>query len=230
MSNTANKILSDIRNSATSGSNPNDFKIEDSQILYWIDQIGAMLKIQSVQKRKDIELSWIQTLSCMDLEQVDKSECCEIETGCMILRTNELPRTIEINGTDGIIRVTNLMGETIPKTSYLEASYAGYSKFSAHKAKWFLKNNRVYIINNDELSKVNIDLVAESPSELSSYTNCSGSTCYDINSDYPCSLKMASEIASIVLKLKVYPFLQLPQDNTNNADNQPDAPINTKGL
>lgn len=227
---TENQIASDIENIASSGSLPVDFKIERSQISYWINQTRSMLVSQDIQKRKDISDVWIQTISCQDLEQVDKSECCEIETGCTILKSPILPRTIEVNGTNSIIRVTDMMGNKIDKTTYAEVSVDGHNKFTSKKPKWYLKNDRIYVINSDFLSKINIDLLAENPSDLAAYATCDGSTCYSINSDYPCSLKMASEITNIVLKTKVYPFLQLPQDTTNNADNQPNQQPNTRRL
>jgi len=219
---TYNTIRSDLRNLATSGSNPIDFRIEDSQIDYWIDQVRSDLIAKDIQKRKDLSNSWIQTISCLDLIQVDKSECCEIETDCVILRTEEkLPKTIETNAENTIIRVTTNSGNLISRISEFESKYEGHSKYTTNKPKWFEKNGYIYVINSDFINKINVDGIFENPSDLARFTSCSGSTCFDINSDYPCSMRMASTITDIVLKTKIFPYLQIPQDNTNDASNNP---------
>jgi hypothetical protein len=88
-------MVSDIREMATSGSDPINFRIEDSQIAMWCDQIRSKLAAQDIAKRKSISTVLLQTIPCQTLIQVDRSECCNISTGCKVLRTeNQLPRTI----------------------------------------------------------------------------------------------------------------------------------------
>lgn len=226
---TLNQIVSDIRNIATSGSNPIDFRIEDAQLRFWIHEIRSMLISQAIQKRQDTSDIWIQTVSCMELELVDSSECCEIETDCPILRTvNQLPATIEVSADNSILRVSDPMGNTIPRTTPFASRYDKYNKYTKDTTKWYQKNRYIYIINNEYLENINVDIIAEDPTSLASFTNCGGSTCYNDNGDYPCSLKMANDITNIILKTKVFPFLQLPQDNTNNASNESQS-SNIKG-
>lgn len=218
MSQTLNMIKSDIRNAATSGSTPIDFRIEDSQIEYWIHQTRADLAAKDIQKRKDISTVLIQSVKCLELETVDKSECCDIDTNCSVLRTSlTIPRTIESNGTDTIIRVTDINGNLISRTSENAAKYDSYSKYTSAKAKWFLKDDYIYVINNEFLSKITVQGIFENPTELAAYVGCDGDACYTDSMSYPCSNRMASDIANIVLKTKVFPFLQIPQDTTNNS-------------
>lgn len=220
MSITLNKIVSDIRNMADSGQNTYEFRIEDSQISYWIDQCWATLISQSLQKRPDINDIWVQSIGCLDLIQVDKSECCEIETDCMILRTElQIPRTIDCNKDNMIIRVESINGDIISKTNIFASKYNKYSKYTSTKPMWFIKNDYIYIINSNFLSKINIYGIFETPSDLTNFINCNGNTCFDDNSVYPCTSKMASTITDIVYKTKVIPYLQTPQDNINNANN-----------
>ena len=227
---TANKLVSDIRNIATSGSNPVEFRIEDSQVLFWCNEIRAMLIAQALQKRSDISDTWLQVISCLELELVDKSECCEITTNCYILRTKrELPDTIETSADNFIVRVETPKGEIISKTNPFEEKYIQYSKYVKEKARWFIKNNRIYIVNETLLEYINVWGIFEDPMTLKEYVACDGNTCFNWDSDYPASLKMANDITNIVLKTKVYPFLQLPADNTNDANNST-TPPNTKNL
>jgi len=221
---TANKILSDIRNMATSGSNPIDFRIEDNQILYWIDQVRSKLISQDLQKRKDLTNAWIQSITCLDLIEVDKSECCEVTTDCIILRTElQLPPTIESNGENTILRVTKNNGELISKINILASKYVDYSKYSSKKLKYYEKNRYLYVlVNKDDealIEQINVDGIFETPSDLARFVNCGGVSCYSRTDNYPCSMEMASNIADMVYNGKVIPYLKSPQDTTNNANN-----------
>ena len=225
---TANKIASDIENMATSGSLPVDFRIERSQILYWIDQMRAKLIAQDLIKRKDLSNIWIQSITCIDLIEVDKSECCEVTTNCKILRTElQLPATIESNNENTIIRVTKNNGDLIPKINIFASKYKDFSKYSNKKVVYYEKNRYIYvIIDKDEevlIEQINVDGIFDSPSELARYTSCNGNTCYSTSNNYPCSFEMANNITDMVYKLKVIPFLQSPQDTTNNANNNFDT-------
>lgn len=226
-----NHIVSDLRNIATSGSNPIEFKIEDMQLLFWINEVRAMLISQAISKKQDISDTWVQIISCLELELVDNSECCEVTTDCYILRTVlEIPSTIETWMDNTILKVTKPTGEIITKSNPYKAQYSSYSKYTSNKPTWFIKNNRIYITSEQLLEKINVWGIFENPSELSTFVSCGGESCFSYDDEYPCSLKMANDITNIVLKTKVYPYLQLPADNTNDAVNNGDSQLNTKGL
>lgn len=215
-----NKIVSDIQNIATSGSLTVDFRIEQSQIVFWVNEIRSMLISQAIEKGRDLSNVWIQPITCLALIEVDKSECCDITTNCKILRTQlQIPETIEVRGMNAIVEVTKPNGDVISRTNNLESKYAKFSKYTGNKSRWFLRNKYIYIINEIYLESININGIFEDPSELSLYTACDGDTCFNSDSPYPCSLKMANDITNIVFKTKVYPFIQMPQDNTNDASN-----------
>lgn len=227
MSKSLKYLVSDIRNIATSGANPINFNIEDKQIIYWINQTRSMLINQSIQKRKDISDVWLQNITCLELTEVDKSECCEIETNCKVLRTvRKIPDTIETNGDNMIIRVELPNGELISKTNSFESKYLAYEKYSKHNKRWYLKNNYIYIINAPYIDKINMVGIFESPEELISFVSCNGSTCFSYNNEYPCSQKMAEEITDIVIKKKVLTFLNFPRDISNDSKVNPEIKTN----
>lgn len=217
---TLKKILSDIRNIATSGSNTVDFRIEDQQIIYWIHQIRAMLISQDLSNGKDVSDFWLQTIACLGLIQVDSSECCDTNNGCMILRTSiPIPNTIESNSCDTIIRIESVNGKLISRTSAFASKYDNFSKYTSKKAKWFEKDRYIYIINDPYINKINVVGIFDDPTELADYVNCEDDVCYDDDDFYPISSRMASKITDIIVKTKILPFIQMPKDDTNNANN-----------
>ena len=215
------RLVADVRNIADSGENNYSFRISDEQFAFWVHEIRAMLISQAIGKRQDISDIWVQALPCMELELVDSSDCCIITTDCYILRTKvRLPSSIETSGDNFIIRVTTPTGDIISKSNPFEAKYNKYNKYTAKKANWYLQDGYLYITNEKLLEYVNIFAIFENPEELSGYSNCGGSSCFNWDSPYPCSLKMGNDITNIIMQTKVMPFLQMPHDTSNDALSQ----------
>lgn len=216
-----NQLISDQRNIADSGENNYSFRIADSQLAYWNHETRAMLISQDITKRKDISDIWVQALTCVDLQQVDKSECCLITTKCYILRSVlKIPSTIETYGDNLILRVTTSKGDIITKTNPFKTKYNQYNKYTSEKMSWYIEKGYIYITSDDLLETINIYGVFDNPEELSNFTKCG--SCFSWDNEYPVSMKMANDMTNIILKTKILPFLQLPQDTTNNSlsDNQ----------
>ena len=214
----ANHIIADIRNIASSNTNSDNFKASTEQILFWVEEIRAVLIGQSLSKKDDINDSWVQYIPCLQLTQVDISECCEIATGCYLLRTvNPLPSTIDTYKDNWLVSVTTPYNDIISKSNTFKSRYQQYNKYTATKPVWYIKNDFLYITNNTFMEYVNVAGLFDRPSELANFSNCSGEKCWSMNSEYPVSLTIASQITDIVLKTKVYPMLSSMSDTSNNA-------------
>lgn len=216
-----NTLISDQRNIADAGENNYSFRISDTQIAYWNHQLRSKLISQDIMKRKDISDIWVQTISCVELEQVDASECCLITTDCYVLRSKvKIPTTIETYGDNLIIRVTTPTGDIINKSNTFKAKYNKYNKYTSEKSAWYLEKGYIYITSEDLLETINIYGVFDNPEELSNFTKCG--SCFSWEDEYPVSIKMASDMTDIIVNTKMLPMLKLPQDTTNNAisDNQ----------
>ncbi len=215
---TANHLVHDILNIASSNSNSDDFKASPEQVLYWVEEIRAMLIGQSLAKKDDINDSWIQYINCLPLIQVDKSECCEVQTGCLVLRTqNPIPSTIDTYKDNWLVSVTTPYNELISKSNVFKNRYQRYNKSASEKPSWYIKNDFLYISNNTFLEYVNIAGLFDSPSELGNFSNCSGDQCWSMDSSYPVSNTLASQITDIILKTKINPLLSYPSDISNNS-------------
>lgn len=218
---TLRHLVADIRNIADSGENNYSFRISDEQIAFWIHEIRSMLISQAISKRQDISDVWVQSISCMELELVDSSDCCIITTDCYILRTKlKLPITVENASDNLILRVTTPTGDIIAKANPFKAKYNAYNKYTNNKPQWYLQNGYLYITSELLLEYINVFAIFENPEDLINYTSCNGSGCFNWDSSYPCSLKMANDITNIIMQTKVIPFLQMPHDTSNDALSQ----------
>lgn len=219
---TLQTITDDIRALATSGSNPNDFRIPDEQIYYWISQIRAMLIGQSLSKRDDLNDTWLQTISCMELIQADASECCLAPSNCYVLRTKlKLPSTIDTWRANWIVSVTTPDGDPISKSNQFYNRYQKYNKFTGSNRWYYLKNDYIYIVNDQLLAYINVIGLFQDPMELYNFPSCNGS-CFTSESQYPVSVNMASQITDIIMKTKVQVLLAEPGDNRNDGQNKND--------
>lgn len=217
---TLGKLVKDIQRIASSGPVPDDTRIPDRQVELWIAEVRSKLISQAIQKNKDINDTWIQTINCLELEQIDKSECCDIQTECLILRSVEkLPSTVEGIDSNLILSVTGLDGTHITQTNRWRQRYKKYSRFTWKNKGWYLKDNYIYIINDDLLTYVNVHGIFEDPRDLASFHSCTGDPCFSLDSDYPVSYKMATDITDIIVQTKIRPLLSIPQDTTNDSAN-----------
>jgi hypothetical protein len=218
MSITAQHLISDIREIASSGGNPNEFKITDAQILFWVEEVRSQLISQSLAKRDDINDSWIQYIPCIELELADESECCDAPSGCFVLKTKrKLPSTIDTWKDNWIVAVSTADGSMIPKSNVFKNRYQKYNKYTGSSRSWYIKNDFMYVVNNTFLEIIEVAGLFETPSELSSFPSCSGSPCFSLDSPYPVSLTLATQITDIIIKTKVAPFMQFQMDNSNDA-------------
>lgn len=218
MSITANHLIYDILEIASSGGNPNEFKISNEQILYWVEQTRSMLISQSLNKRDDLNDTWLQYIGCVELEQVDASTCCLVDTGCYILKSKkQIPATIDSWKDNWIVSVTTVDGTSIPKSNPIRQRYKKYNKYTGSDRAWYLKDDYLYVINDQLLTYVTVSGLFETPSDLAEFTNCDGTQCWSLDSNYPVSLTMATQITDIIVKTKVNPFMSYPMDQSNNA-------------
>lgn len=217
---TLQEITDDIRAIASSGSNPNEFRIPDEQIYYWISQVRAMLIGQSLAKLDDLNDTWLQQINCMALELADESECCLAPSGCYVLKTvDQLPNTIDTWRANWIVGITTPLGDTISKSNQFANKYQKYNKYTGKTRYFYLKNNYIYIVNDVMLEMINVQALFEDPLELSAFVSCEGDTCFKPTSAYPVSANMSSQIVDIIIKTKVMPLMSFPIDNDNDGNN-----------
>lgn len=215
---TLNHLIYDIIGIASSGSYPNEMKISNEQCKFWIEEVRAQLIGQALNKRDDIHDSWIQYIGCVELEQVEDSSCCLVDSDCHVLKSvKRIPSTIDTYKDNMIISVTTVEGVSIPKSNPIKQKYQVYNKYTGNSKSWYLKDNYLYIINDQLLSYVSLSGIFERPSELSAFVECSGEVCFTDSSTYPVSLAIASQITDIVVKTKAQPFFLFPSDESNDA-------------
>lgn len=195
-----------------------DSEIDIEQIYFKIDSTRAFLIRQDQSKGRSLSDNIIQTLPCLEVQQVSASECCNINSSCTIMRTKlRIPRPIELYQKDLITRVsgTNILSSSWNYIPYAQVEYSGLSKWNKNSTKWFLKDGYIYIINPPNLTTITVSGVFERPSDLATYKTCSNQACYSPESEYPISAHMLPTLKQLILE-DLMREKQMPSDQEGN--------------
>lgn len=202
-----------------------DTVIDEREVEFQIDVCRAMLLRQEFNKPgRQIDHNLVQDLGCIQLEVADPADCCEIDTGCSILRTVEtIPQAIELYNGPAITRIGPINKMNIPFSfvTYDQAIYAGNGKYNKNAVFAFLLNNRIYLITNNKIARlleyINVRGVWENPQDAEDFVDCDNKPCYTLDSKYPINSWMYPMLRDLVLE-KLGISLKIPKDDNNDAN------------
>jgi hypothetical protein len=219
---TLNELAYDIMSNVEGTSRiSDDSELSIDQVYFKIHTTRSMLIRQDQAKGRSLSDNVMQTLPCLDVIEVDASECCGITSPCELYRTAlRLPRAIETYQKDLIVRVSGV-DITGPSWNYLSLAHlpwAGISKWTKDSTKWFTKGGYVYILNPPPVTKISVTGVFEDPTDLAQYPSCSGTPCFsNDNDEYPLSSYMVPTLKQLVLE-DLMRMRSAPADDKGNED------------
>lgn len=201
LNNLIDDILLELRNSGIAESE----HISRIQIEQWIMNYRAMLIHQDLNKGRDINPMYVQTLRCVHLDRVETTPG-HIEYVSSI----ELPKLVDFNFRTGLIAVRDMFGNVIQVGTETKMKYQKYRKYTCKDYIAYLKNNRVYIEGgNNLLEWIELDIVAENPADLIE--------CFDPDGPYPVPAHMIPTIKDLIFSEELNIMPKMPTDETNNS-------------
>lgn len=218
---TLNEYLSHLKTILNVGPASREFQFTDAGLYFILRYLRAELIKNKYNKSSYISDFNYQVLGCLELELHSLDEDCNCEETpepCKFLRTvNELPRIISGRNSLLIKSVTDLFGNDIPVTEFEKTRYDKYSKTKAAVPQAFIRNNRLYIANNLDLRRINVNAVFFDPVSLADYTSCNGETCYDVLEQYfPMEDDLTSALFQMAYEELIKVSMSLPMDLTND--------------
>jgi hypothetical protein len=162
---------------------------------------------------------------CLELEEVSINQC-NIEYDCgTIMRTKQkVPKPLELHLKSAITNVKPTNRTAVP-FNYVNKERAIWSKHSSFGQAIYAFLD-VYLVSESKSVKliecVSVSGIFEDPLELRQYKNCCGceipKVCFnDLTTDYPLQAHHVDNISEEIIK-KLIGRIQLPEDETNNAD------------
>jgi hypothetical protein len=200
------------------------------QFEFWINNTRALLIRQDNNKGRSLTENIIQDLGCVELENADVAECCDMEYGCVIKRTKLLiPRPIELSQQDAILRVA-----TIDKTSksftfvpYEQFIFSGNGRFNKYTIFATYRNGRIYLqsksntLTLNAMKWINVRGIFEDPRGVGIFIRCDGTTCFSNDSPYPISNWMIEAMKKMILETDIKMMITIPADPSNDASGDP---------
>ena len=203
--NTLNTIIDDILLELHNSSVAESEHISRIQIEQWIANYRAVLIKQDIDKGRDINPMYIQTMPCIHLDKVDTV------AGKIEYKSNiELPKLIDFHFRTGLVYVKDMYGNLIQLGHETKMKYQRYRKYTCGDYIAYIKNNRLYIEGSDnQLEWVEIGIIAENPADLNE--------CFDPDSEYPVPAHMIPVIKDMIFSKELNIMHQMPSDETNNS-------------
>lgn len=219
---TYSEIAYDILETVSGNYIGDDEDISIPQIMYQVRlQRALWIRNEYNKPGRKIDPQIEQDLGCLLLEEVDSADCCEIESGCIVLRTvAKIPELIEFHDKSGITRIGPVSKVKIPFNfvSYQEAAFSSYAKYTKGVFAYLL-NDHIYLAITDPrynyIDYINVRGVFANPEDLQEF-KCDDDACFTYDTNYPINSWMIPYIKEQVLK-QLGISLQIPKDSVNDA-------------
>ncbi len=215
---TSRELIYGIKSILRGGNISDDDKLSDRQIMFTIDACRAVLLRQDYNKGNSLSDNHLQPIKCLSMLSEDESFDSSFPLGCRIFRSvQQIPKPIETKGKDLIVKIspTEFSSVGYDIIPYSRVPYSSSSRYNVPQAVLF--NQYIYIVNAPYTEKIFVQGVWEQPNDLSRFTDCSGSSCFDWDSPYPLSSHLIDPVVKMCIEELQY-TLKVPQDRTNDSN------------
>lgn len=224
MGRTINELIYNIKNQLKIARS-DDVILSDRQVEFMINYIREKLIVQQLQKGRSISSNIKQDLGQVAVQTVDQTSPGAIISNKPIFRTvNKVPQPIELDQLDLFTYIGGLDKQSaFPYKTKASVRWNKYSKYASKSPIAYYSEGYIFITNcpNPLLQYINIEGVFSNPREVHKFKNPNGTPCYNPDVDaYPISGRMIDMLDKLIKEGELNMFMQVKEDNTNNADSQ----------
>lgn len=179
------------------------------QIEQWIHYYRAFLLKQDINKDRDINPNYVQTLDNVALIEVPYYSVETVgDSKCMLYRTvDDIPKPIDLHFGTGIILVTDLLNSTIQHMPKARRKYNNHRKHTRKDYTWYYQPTKLYIEGCGPLGYIRISGIWEDPTEAGLLPD----------DKYPFPTDMIPALKQMILEKELGIMLKLPSDDKNSA-------------
>lgn len=210
-----------LKNILSQGASSDDFRWSDQMLYFLLCNIRATLITQKHKKNQKLSDFNYQDIPCITLSMstIDDCDCVPEDIACKYMRSNiEIPEIL-MGRNKFLGYCTDMFGNNIDIVDFQSTKYDKFSFTKKDTVKAFIRNRKLFIVNNTELEKVSLTGIFYDPTDLASI-DCGDNTtmCFDpLEQAFP----MEKDLADTLFKMSYEDFvkysMQVPQDKTNNA-------------
>lgn len=216
--NSLNTIIDDIILTVRDNDVSESEKLSRIQIEQWIHQYRAYLIKQDLDKGRDINPEYVQTIGPLHISKVSR---CGVPNGFNYISDDELPKFIDLHFGSGLVAVKDMHGNLIQVGTETKAKYQTSRKYTCNDYIAYIKNNHLYLSGPGFLEYVEIDGILEDPTQAGE--------CFDRDdTPYPVPANMIPTIKQMIFERELNIMLRVPSDTTNNSTNDVNNELNAR--
>lgn len=176
------------------------------QIALWISYYRAYLIKQWIDKDRQLDDMFIQTIEPIHLDKIETSPGKIKYVG-----DQELPKLIAFNKRSGVVAVRDMYGNLIQLGSQTKAKLQKYRKATCADYIAWVKGNKIYVEGDSNvLEYISVDVIAENPEDLKD--------CFDPDDEYPVPGAMIPTIIQLILERELRTMVAMPSDVENDSE------------
>lgn len=211
---TLNTLIDDILLIVRNNNISESEDLSRAQIEQWIHHYRAQLIKQDQSKGYDVDPSYMQVLSPLELEKISINEIDNYDTEDETLSPNlfyyktieKVPKPLDFHYGDGFISVTDLHDCTIQKMSKNRRHFQWLRKTGKEYTYYYLPDY-IYVQGLDGLRYIKVVGVFEDPTEAG----------LDPDDTYPMPVDKIGPLKQLIFDNELRFMLSRPSDDKNNA-------------
>ena len=210
--NSLNTIIDDILLEYRNSNITESEQLSRLQVEQWIHNYRAILIKQDIDKGRDVNPAYTQTISIPVTGSNGK-----------YVATNELPKLLDFHFRTGIVSIRDNSGRLIQLGSRLKSELQPDRQYAINDPIAYISNNIIHINNSSTgITSIEVDAILEDPTTISNN--------YDPNSSYPVSANMIPTIKDLIFTKELYIMPQEIVDTTNDSDDDTVNKVSTRSL
>ena len=226
---TLNEIAYNILNTYRGGRLNHNDHVSLDQVKFTIKYYRAVLIRRDMGRNGFVSNNVEQDLTCLELEKIDASKCCNLITDCTVYRTKfKLPKFVRLNFNDAITYAGDATG--VNSYQIVEphmVQFLPYDKYTQNRKKVYLIDNYLYLYNGHGDSVINIRGIFEDPESLATFTGCGDIQCYDADSEFRLPMDMVQTITQGIMNSEMRILTGTVTDSANDASQDMTVPTPT---
>lgn len=201
-----NNIIDNLLQIARNNNVAESEHLSRHQIALWISYYRAYLIKQWIDKERQIDDMFIQTIEPIHLDKIETSPGKIKYVG-----DQELPKLIAFNNRSGVVAVKDMYGNLIQLGSQTKAKLQKYRKATCADYIAWVKGNKIYVEGDSNvLEYISVDVIAENPEDLKN--------CFDPDDEYPVPGAMIPTIIQLILERELRTMVTMPSDVENDSE------------
>lgn len=166
---TLKNIIDDILLNIRGGQISQSDKISRNQVAQWVNQYRQLIIKRDIDRDREIPDVYIQTVPQMKLNLVQNSSTQNGSSKKSILESEEqLPKLMVLNNRPALLSVSDIYGNIIQVGSKSRANYQQYRRYTCNDYIAYYYNGKLRIEGPNQLDVVDVQLIAEDPSDIDS--------------------------------------------------------------